>query len=234
MVKKRWSPTEDEVLRRLYPQTKTGDLALYFGCSVRCLYNRAALLGVKKSAEWLAGDEACLLRRHPEIGAPGRFKPGHSSWNKGLKHPPGWAPGRMAETQFKKGQMPWTWMPMWAERMSKEGYLEIKFRERKGRHGNWASAHVLLWEDRHGPVRLPSGQILPPGAPVPKGHKLAFKDGDRAHIALSNLELVSNAEMMRRNSVHNLPKELQLVIQLNGALKRKLRELNAKRLSDAV
>jgi hypothetical protein len=211
MVKKRWSPTEDEVFRRLYPQSKTEHLALYFGCSVCCLYNRAALLGIRKSAEWKGSDEGCFLRRHPEAGAPMRFKPGHVPPNKGLRRP-GWAPGRMAETQFKKGQMPWTWVPLWSERMSKEGYLEIKFRERKGRHGNWASAHVLLWEDRHGPV--------------PKGHKLAFKDGDRAHIALNNLELVSNAEMMRRNSVHNLPKELQLVIQLNGALKRKLRELS--------
>lgn len=217
MAGRRWSPTEDEILRRLYPESKTADLALYFDRQAYSLYNRAAQLGLSKSAAWLASDEACYLRRHPEAGEPGRFKPGHVPPNKGLRRP-GWAPGRMAETQFKKGQRPWTWRPMWSERMSKEGYLEIKFRERRGRYGNWKGAHVLLWEDRHGKV--------------PKGHKLAFRDGDRARITLRNLELVSNAEMMRRNSVHNLPLELQLVIQLNGALKRKLRRLSGNRAEE--
>jgi hypothetical protein len=208
-----WHPYEDEVLRRLYPVTKTEHLALYFDRSARSLYQRATLLGVKKSAEWLASEEACLLRRRPEVGALGRFKPGHVPANKGLRRP-GWAPGRMASTQFKKGEMAGAaqkrWKPLGTKRISRDGYLEVKFRERKGQHGNWKGVHTMLWEEKHGPV--------------PKGFALAFKDGDRTNIRLSNLELISRVELMKRNSVHNLPMELQAVIQLAGALKRKVRE----------
>lgn len=212
-----WTAEEDEVLRRLYPVTLTRDLALQMGCKTDSLYNRAGLLGIRKTAEWKASKEACKLRRNPEVGEPTRFKKGHTTWNKGLKHPPGWAPGRMRETQFKKGNLPWTWVPVGSKRYSKEGYLEIKFREREGRFRNWKGAHILLWEKNHGPV--------------PPGHKVVFRDGDKAHIVLENLELISDVEMMRRNSMHNLPEELFKVIQLTGALKRRI--TNVKRSQGA-
>lgn len=220
MAKRFWTAYEDEVLKRLYPNTKTGDLALYFGRALSSVYNRAAWLGLAKSAAWLASGEACLLKRLPETGLKGRFKPGQTPWNKGAKHGKGWAPGRMAETQFKKGQLNGQaarrWKPIGSVRLSKEGYVKVKFREREGRYGNWKGTHVLRWEEAHGPT--------------PKGHKVAFKDGDKTHVWLDNLELISNAEMMRRNSVHNLPKELADVIQLAGALKRKVREMREKQV----
>jgi hypothetical protein len=213
-----WEPFEDDILRCFYPCTKAEYLAIWIGCSVQRVYHRANILKLKKSAEWLTSDEACNLRAHPEIGERGRFKKGHVPLNKGIKRPKGWSPGRMAETQFKKGVLAGyareRWKPLGSERLSKEGYLEVKFRERKGQYGNWKSAHVLLWEGTYGPV--------------PEGYAVAFKDGDKSHIVLDNLELISRAELMRRNTVHNLPKDLQLVIQLNGALKRKLRKLSEK------
>jgi hypothetical protein len=218
-----WHPYEDNVLCRLYSNTRTDQLALYFGRSVLSVYQHAALLGLKKSAEWLASDEACPLRRRPEAGAPYRFKPGHVPFNKGLRRP-GWAPGRMATTQFKKGEMAGAalkkWVPVGTKRISRDGYLEVKFRERNGLYGNWKGVHTMLWEEKHGPV--------------PKGFALAFKDGDKTHIRLGNLELISRAELMRRNSVHNLPKELQAVIQLAGALKRKVREKSEAHTNRAV
>jgi hypothetical protein len=152
----------------------------------------------------------------------GWFKPGQMPANKGVKRP-GWSVGRMRETQFKAGQMngraAQIWKPLWSDRLSKDGYLEIKVRERKGRYGNWVPAHILIWEDKHGPI--------------PHGHKLVFRDGDKAHIVLGNLELISNAEMMRRNTIHNrYPKEMVNAIMLLGAVKRKLRERRAKEHDD--
>lgn len=44
-----------------------------------------------------------------------------------------------------------------------------------------------------------------------------------ADIREENLELVTRADVLRRNSVHNLPKELATTIQLLGALKRQIR-----------
>jgi hypothetical protein len=171
-------------------------------------------LGLKKSAEWLASAEACKLRRNPEVGASRRFKKGETPWNKGLRHPPGWAPGRIRDGQFKKGNRPQTWVPVGSRRYSKDGYLQRKVSETGYPPQDWVAEHVLLWRKKHGCV--------------PPGHKIVFKDGDKKHIVLKNLEMISNAEMMRRNSVHNLPPELQKVIQLAGALKRKVRGLSEK------
>jgi HNH endonuclease len=219
-MRSRWGAYEDVLLRQLYPSTKTEHLALLLGRRTGSVYQRAALLGIKKSAEWLGSAEACKLRREPDVGAPGRFKPGATPWNKGLRHPPGWAPGRMRETQFKKGNKPWTWAPLGSRRYSKEGYLQRKISETGYPPRDWVAEHVLLWRKKHGPV--------------PQGHKVVFKDGDKSHIALKNLELISNAEMMRRNSVHNLPPGLQRVIQLAGALKRKVRGLSEKQVERFV
>jgi hypothetical protein len=56
---------------------------------------------------------------------------------------------------------------------------------------------------------------------------VAFKDGDRSNCAIENLELRSMADNARRNNMWGrLPRELAEVIQLNGALKRKVRRLN--------
>lgn len=210
MVKRRWTADEDEVLRRLYPNTRTKDLALYFGRKAYCLNRRAALLDLKKDKEWVASEAARRLRA---IGVPYRFQPGNEPANKGL-HRPGWAPGRMRETQFKKGDMPSSWKPVGSTRFSKVGYLQRKVTDNKHSPRDWVGEHILVWEKAHGKV--------------PRGYAVVFKDGDKQHIVEKNLELISRADLMRRNSVHNLPKELATVIQLAGALKRKVRELSEK------
>ncbi|MGP0074877.1 MAG: HNH endonuclease signature motif containing protein [Bryobacteraceae bacterium] len=67
--------------------------------------------------------------------------------------------------------------------------------------------------------------------PIPPGHIVVFKDRDRSNCAIENLELISKAENARRNRMWNedvMPRELAEVIQLNGVLKRKLREAYAK------
>jgi hypothetical protein len=73
---------------------------------------------------------------------------------------------------------------------------------------NWLPLHILEWERAHGPL--------------PAGHCLSFKDGDRRHVDLANLELRTRADNMRRNSVHNLPKALAQTVQLLGALTRQI------------
>jgi hypothetical protein len=80
--------------------------------------------------------------------------------------------------------------------------------------------HHWIWEQHHGPI--------------PAGYKIAFKNQDRGNCDVTNLELLPEAEMMRRNSVHNLPQELARVIQLAGALRRKLRGIHEKGFGDAL
>lgn len=95
-----------------------------------------------------------------------------------------------------------------------KGYLERKVADCTAEHSGWVTVHVLLWREAHGPV--------------PAGHRVCFRDGDRTNITLGNLELVSFAETMRRNSIHNLSPELFGAIHLLGQFKRRIRRLDAK------
>jgi hypothetical protein len=72
--------------------------------------------------------------------------------------------------------------------------------------------HQLVWQLHHGDI--------------PEKHHVAFKDrseGSKEKVVIENLELLSYAEMMRRNSYHtNLPKEFAVLVQLRGAIQRKI------------
>ena len=208
--KKEWSKREDKQLRALYPHMSTAKVAKQFGRSLESVNGRAQNLGLRKTQAYLDSPDACRLRRGDNVGAAFRFKKGLVPHNKGLRRP-GWFRGRMRETQFKKGQKPWTWKPIGSLRFSKEGYLQRKISDTGYPPHDWVGVHILIWVEVHGPV--------------PPGHAVTFKDGDKKHIVLDNLELISRAELMRRNTVHNLPPDLAQVIQLRGALNRRIRRM---------
>ncbi len=210
----KWTERDNAELLRLYPHMRTDEIAKRMGRPLRKVYAKATALGLCKSAEYLATPDACRLRRGDNVGLSSRFMKGHATWNKGVRMP-GWAPGRMAETQFKVGQRTNTWQPIGTLSLS-DGFLRMKVRDDKqsvagvgGSSTNWMFVHKMVWEIEHGPV--------------PAGHVVAFKDGDKLNVALENLELLSRRELMLRNSVHHLPKALVEVIQLTGALKRQIR-----------
>lgn len=209
---KRWSADEIALLRALYPNTPTSGIAARLGKPIQNVYQAAARYGLKKSDEYMASPAACRLRRGDNIGAAYRFKKGHVSFNKGLRRP-GWAPGRMAETQFKKGQFPVNKDPEFyvpgALRVNSDGYIEMRTSFDLGSLG-WTSLARVLWEDAHGPV--------------PKGYALKFKDGDTLNVELPNLELISRADLMRRNTIHNYPPPLKSAIRLLKKVKRAISE----------
>jgi hypothetical protein len=131
----------------------------------------------------------------------------------------------MATTQFKPGERRGiaekNWCPIGTIRSDAEGYLRIKVREgRKGEaygFGNtkiWPLLQRHVWEQHRGPI--------------PDGHAVVFKDGDRANCDIGNLEVISRRDLMLRNSSQRWGKEVFEVIQLRGALNRKLRRLSEK------
>lgn len=218
--KRLWEPEDDALLTARYPHEKTERLARDLGRTVHAVCQRAHVrFGLAKSASYLASSEACRLRRGENIGAAHRFKKGHVPHNKGLRRP-GWHRGRMKETWFKpgvrRGVAARNWRPIGTVLVDPDGYRRIKVREaRPGEpwgYGNpqaWPQLHRHIWEQEHGPV--------------PAGHVLAFKNGDRTDVRLENLELISRRELMARNTVHKMPKPLATTIQLLGALKRQIR-----------
>lgn len=121
----------------------------------------------------------------------------------------------MRETQFKKGVRQGVavklYKPIGTERISKDGYLERKVNDGMPLQRRWRAVHLITWEAANGPL--------------PKGHAVAFINKDRRDIRIENLELITRAELMRRNTVHNLPKPLAEIVQLRGAL---VRQINRK------
>ena len=135
----------------------------------------------------------------------GCFKPGLVPWNKGTRYIAG---GRSAETRFQPGDKPHTWNPVGHERVSKEGYLLRKVTDTGVTRRDYRPVHHLVWQEA--------------GREIPPGHALVFRDGDKRNFDINNLELVTRAELMRRNSVHRLPKEAALAYQLVGCIRRQI------------
>jgi|SRR6185437_3671079 len=218
-----WTPEEIETLRQLYPHRPTKEIAALLGRPMGTVYAYADRMGVKKSEEFLASPESGRL--HKGETRPGtvatQFKSGHEPANKGLRRP-GYSPGRMAETQFKKGhrggKAAENWHPIGSILPDSDGYLRIKVREAV--HGKeptgfgnvrvWPLLARHVWEQHKGPI--------------PPKHIVIFKDKDRNNCGIENLDCISQADNMRRNSFWRcLPLELAEAIQLNGALKRRIR-----------
>lgn len=137
---------------------------------------------------------------------PGQFRPGNRSWNQGMK---GLDTGGHAG-HFKPGQRPASWNPVGHERVSQCDILERKVTDTGVTRRDYRSVHSLVWEEHNGPI--------------PAGHIVVFRDGDRRHFDIDNLELISRAENMRRNSIHQLPPELAELCRWRGVLTRKLNQ----------
>lgn len=195
-------------MRERFPVMRTEDLARDLGRSYSSIAQRAMNLDLKKSPEWLLTVESGRLLKGDTRGGATRFKPGQASWNKGKEMP---SRGRSIDTQFRPGMRPQTWVPIGTETLDKDGYLKRKVRDdappgmsRK----NWVFVQRLVWEQHHGPI--------------PPGHHVAFKNGDKTDIRIENLELLTQRAMMLRNTVQNLPKELATLVQLRGAVNRQI------------
>ena len=130
-------------------------------------------LGVKSGidATFIKG-----IRRSPAT----EFKKGHVPINKGTK---GMFPNAGGATRYKKGHIPQNFRPVGSERCNVDGYWEVKVADPK----TWKPKHVIVWEAANGPV--------------PEGHCVIFLDGDKNHISLDNLALISRATNARRNQI---------------------------------
>lgn len=212
-----WTEAEDELLRQAYAKTKTADLAQALNRPVGPVHRRASELGLRKDRD-LIGDMAREALLDPDHGGRAHFfKSGLTPWNKGTHFAAG---GRSVETRFKPGRPACearNYVPIGTLRLSKDGYLERKVTDDPSLVSvrRWKGVHRLVWEETHGPVL--------------EGHAVAFKPGrktaDPALITLDALELVTRAELMLRNTVHRLPKELVELVQLRGAL---IKQINRK------
>ncbi len=214
-----WSEKDEAKLIALYPDTPMPDLIKAFGRPYWSIYNKAYLLGLKRSEAYLASEHACRLRRENNPGTGTRFQKGQTSWNKGISYTAG---GRSAETRFKPGALSGKaaqlLQPIGTERVTKDGIRQRKIRDDGPPQRRWKSVHMILWEKSNGAV--------------PPGHIVVFRDKNTANIEIDNLELITRAENMRRNTIHRYPPELKSTIRQLGKLKKAISEASHEKQDD--
>jgi len=108
-----------------------------------------------------------------------RFEKGYIPWNKGLKgihHSP--------KTEFKKGHLP--------HNTKYDGYISLRTKKNEQYYyiriakGKYTTYQRYLWEKNFG--KIPEGMII------------VFKDGNSLNCDLKNLEMISRAENLKRNT----------------------------------
>jgi hypothetical protein len=107
-----------------------------------------------------------------------KFQRGQASFNKGIRgvhyHEP---------TEFKPGHVPANHKPVGSERISVDGYIEMKIAEPR----RWQQKHRVIWEAENGAV--------------PKGYVVIFADGNKLNCSQDNLVLISRSQLSVINKV---------------------------------
>jgi len=167
-MRREWLTTEEKKLRELFPVYKTKDVAKVLGRSYGSISDKAHLLGLTKKFDFI------------DRWLPGQ-KPKHAK--KG-QHSPG-----CEKTWFKTGNNARSF-PIGSETM-RWGSLLVKVTDypcpdgntRQKMMTNWKRKKDLVWVENFGPI--------------PEGHLVTMKDGDKRNCAPENLALVTRAHLSK-------------------------------------
>jgi hypothetical protein len=134
-------------------------------------------------------------RKGWKTGRTGCFEKGH------IPHPNSYPKGPN-KASFKKGNKPHNWRPLGSRRVSKDGYIEIKTAE----PSTWQQLHIINWVTQYGPI--------------PEGHCVVFKDGNKLNVEPSNLELITRNANLQINRLRctSQPQELRPTVRIMGKL----------------
>lgn len=176
--RRKWTIEEDNYLIANYSDAPIEKLLSDLDRTYYGLMGRIKHLGLKRSKEYL---QSLVTESMLEKGKKTRFKKGGKSWNKGTK---GLTSG--TKGSFKKHHKPHNLKPIGSERVRKNGYIEIKYKNEYGAKSNYALKHRVVWSEFNGPI--------------PKGYVVSFKDGDVSNCDIDNLFLLSKQDNILENS----------------------------------
>lgn len=153
----------------------------YIGCGPSEMADRLnAEFGTNYKASQLKG----YYGNHKlNSGITGYFEKGCIPPNKGKK---GVYPVGCEKGWFQKGNLPRSTKPIGYERITQDGYVEVKVKMRPSRvdcNDNFVPKHRLIWEQLHGPI--------------PDDCVVIFKDGDKQNFDPDNLALVTKAQRLQ-------------------------------------
>jgi hypothetical protein len=161
--------------------------------------------------------EAFIDNHKIRCGRTGRFEKGNVPWTAGMA---GKGVCKPNSGSFKKGNVPANIVPMYTERINKDGFVEIKVpipNPYTSAETRFMHKHVWLWEQANGPV--------------PEDHVIRFMDGDKTNCSLDNLGLFTRAESleMTRLGFSEVDKDVKPTVaalgQLSARTKKAEREL---------
>lgn len=128
--------------------------------------------------------KGAISRYKFNTGFTGKFNKGNIPFNKGIKGTEYLSKESlkgMKKTQFKLGQSPVNWRPVGSERITVDGYTEVKTLE----PNKWRLKHQVVWEKYNGLI--------------PKKHVVIFADGDKSNFNIKNLILISRSKLLIMN-----------------------------------
>jgi hypothetical protein len=173
MRNNKFTPQEDKYLCDNYLTIPAKRMSKILGRSESGARQRMKLLGLQVP-------QAIILK----FKENSRFKKGDTPPNKGVKMIE-WMKPEMIErikiTQFKKGNAPHNTKYDGAERICKDGYIEIRIRKAK-----WVHKHRFEWEKVNGIISI--------------GLILVCKTDNKLNSHPDNWELISREQNMNRNS----------------------------------
>ena len=134
----------------------------------------------------ITAKEIAYFRRNNKLnsGLTGQFKKGNIAHNKGKKQIEYMSQEsieRTKETRFKKGNKPKNYRPVGSERITKDGYIEVKVAD----PNKWETKNKIIYKQYFGDI--------------PEGHKIIYADGNKLNNDINNLILVSNSEELIMN-----------------------------------
>lgn len=157
-----WTADEDETLRINWPRFPAFLIAHVLRRGQASVDRRAHQLGLKKADDFETQPLARLWNGTEDPRSiAARFRPGSVLANEGLQRP-GWAPSRMAATQFKRGARPASesrnYVPIGREKVDpKRKVLMRKLIDDPSIFPvkRWRPVHVIVWGGgtRHGARR---------------------------------------------------------------------------------
>ena len=189
-VKHRWTKEEKEYLSEITPGRHYKEIHKMMNDKFKYQFTYRQV----KSA---------IIRYNLKTGFNGRFEKGHVPAIKGTK-----GIIKPNKTSFKKGHVNWAKKPIGSERVSVDGYTEIKVAD----HGKWRLKHRVMYEKYHNVVLNPKQLVI-------------FADGDKSNMSKENLLLVDNNQLLilNQNGLINENRELtktglniaNIIIKLN-------------------
>lgn len=191
-MRRLWTKEEDALFLALYPDMPTVELAERLQRSYCSVSARASLMQISKSTAFFQSAASGRINANNDIGQKTRFSKNAPGWNKGMKQKDYMSPEMIERTrinQFKKGQDPHNTVAIGSERVTVDGYIEVKVRHCKngeGKNKNFELKQRLVYAQHYGLI--------------PENMLVIFKDGNSLNVAIENLDLRSKAENMLFNS----------------------------------